>query len=70
MLLVLGVFAPPLVATVRSRRFDRAVPAAAAGLVAYLVHAGLDWDWEMPVTTLVGLACVAALLVGVRPDEP
>jgi O-antigen ligase len=39
------------------------VATALGGYVAFLVHAGLDWDWEMPVTTLAGLACGAALLV-------
>lgn len=34
--------------------------AAAAGAVTFLVHAGLDWDWEMPAVTLVGIACLAA----------
>jgi len=42
------------------------VAAAAAGYSAYLVHAGLDWDWEYPVVTLAGLACGAALLIAAR----
>ena len=33
---------------------------ALAGAVAYLVHTGLDWDWEMPAVTVVGLACLTA----------
>ena len=41
---------------------------AAAGFVAFLVHAGLDWDWEYPVVTLAGIACGAAVLVGCRPS--
>jgi hypothetical protein len=24
------------------------------------VHAGLDWDWEFPAVTVVGIACLAA----------
>jgi O-antigen ligase len=35
-------------------------PAAAS--VAYLVHAGVDWDWEMPGVTLVFLALTGAAL--------
>jgi O-antigen ligase len=55
----------PLVAAVRAP--DRRLAATAlGGYAAFLVHAGIDWDWEMPVTTLVGLACGAALLVDVR----
>jgi hypothetical protein len=34
----------------------------AAGLTALAVHAGIDWDWEMPAVALVAIACAAALL--------
>jgi hypothetical protein len=51
---------------VASRRRDPLVPVAAAAYVAFLVHTGLDWDWEMPVTTLAGLACAAALIGNAR----
>ncbi|HSO98731.1 MAG TPA: O-antigen ligase family protein, partial [Solirubrobacteraceae bacterium] len=44
----------------------RLAPSAAsgpiAGVVAYVAHAPLDWDWEMPAVTLVGLLLAAALL--------
>jgi hypothetical protein len=40
----------------------RRAPVAAGGYVAFLVHAGLDWDWEMPAVVLAGLCCGAALL--------
>jgi hypothetical protein len=33
-----------------------------------LSHAALDWDWEMPVVTLAGLVCGAALVVFNRKD--
>lgn len=65
LVLLLGVLAPPLVASVR-RRGTSITPIAAAAYTAFLVHAGLDWDWEIPATTLVGLACGVALLVSVR----
>ena len=29
---------------------------------AFLAHAALDWDWEVPVVALAGIACGAALL--------
>jgi hypothetical protein len=32
------------------------------------VHAGLDWDWEIPAVTLVALAAGASLVVLARPD--
>ena len=63
--LLLCALGTPLVAAVCAR--ERTIVAtAAAGYSAFLVHAGLDWDWEMPVTTLAGLACGAALLVAAR----
>jgi hypothetical protein len=47
-------------------RVLRADPALAAGPVAALtvwaVHAGLDWDWEMPALTLVAVVLAGALL--------
>jgi hypothetical protein len=33
-----------------------------AGLVTYLAHAPLDWDWEMPGVTLVALVLAGAVL--------
>jgi O-antigen ligase len=55
----------PLATAVAARRQPH-VPVAAAAYVTFLVHAGLDWDWEMPATTLAGLACAAALLGSAR----
>jgi len=49
-----------------ARRRDPLAPIAAAAYVAFLVHAGLDWDWEMPATTLAGLALAAALIGNAR----
>ena len=60
-LLVL-MFAVPAVAALRCRD-DLAVPAAFGPYAAFLVHAGLDWDWEMPAVTLLAVAC-GVLLVG------
>jgi O-antigen ligase len=47
------------------RGTDRAAFAApAAGVwAAFVAHAALDWDWEMPAVTVAGLLCGAALLV-------
>ena len=68
LILVLAVLVPPLVASVRSPGAGVA-PIAAAAYAAFLVHAGLDWDWEVPATTLAALACGAALLISLRrPD--
>lgn len=40
-----------------------------AGCVVYLVHAPLDWDWEMPAVTLVAIILAGALLGGGETSE-
>ena len=67
LILALGV---PLVAALRARREPLAVGVFGA-YVAYLVHAGVDWDWELPAVTVAALACGAALLAlrGARDGE-
>ncbi|HEX4365140.1 MAG TPA: O-antigen ligase family protein [Solirubrobacteraceae bacterium] len=59
--LVLGMLALPLLAALRARR-DPLVAGAFGAYVAYVVHTGIDWDWEVPVVTLVALLCGAAML--------
>ena len=44
-----------------ARRSLPYVPAAAGATIAFLVHAGLDWDWEMPAVVVAGLGCAAAV---------
>ena len=65
--LVFATLALPLLAARRAR--DPIAAAALAGYVAFLVHAGVDWDWEVPAVTLAGLACGASVLVATRPEE-
>ena len=66
--LVLLLFGLPLVLAVRHR--DRPlVPIAAAVLAAYVAHAGVDWDWEFPILTLVALGC-AGVIVAEGVDRP
>src|SRR5919199_974120 len=69
-LLVLCVaLGTPLVAAVRLRR--RPLVAAAAGAyVAFLLHAAIDWDWEMSGLTMTALLCGAAVVVAARPEPP
>jgi O-antigen ligase len=38
------------------------VPVAASAYVAFLIHAGFDWDWELPVIVVAALSCAAALV--------
>lgn len=67
-LLLLGLGAPLAAAVVA--RSHPLVPAAFAAYVAYLVHAGIDWDWELPALTVAALICAAAMLAAARRDEP
>jgi tetratricopeptide (TPR) repeat protein len=60
--LLIAVLLTPLAALRRARRHPL-VPAAAGAYLAYLVHAGVDWDWELPAVTLTGLLCGASILL-------
>ncbi|HEV8686735.1 MAG TPA: O-antigen ligase family protein [Gaiellaceae bacterium] len=63
--LLLAALAVPLAAAVRSRRAPL-VPAAAAAYCTFIVHAGVDWDWEMPVVTLSAVLIGGYLVVSAR----
>jgi O-antigen ligase len=58
-----------------ARAAYRADPALAAGpcaaLFAYALHAGIDWDWELPALTLVAIALAGVLLsrAGARSED-
>jgi O-antigen ligase len=67
LVLLLAALGLPLL-VLRGRR-DPMLATAAAGYVAYLVHTGVDWDWELPVVTLCGLVCGSGLLLWTRPRE-
>jgi hypothetical protein len=58
----------PLAALRRVRRHPL-VPAAGGAYVAYLVHTGVDWDWELPTVTLVGLVSGVAILLAGRSER-
>ena len=64
--LVLAAVVVPILTAVR-RRGDPLVAVSAAAFAVFAVHAGLDWDWELPVVTLAALGCAGALLV--RPPS-
>jgi O-antigen ligase len=59
-LLAVGVVAP-LLGLLRSRGDDLAF-ASGGAYVAWLAHAGVDWDWELIGVSAVGLLCGVALL--------
>jgi O-antigen ligase len=65
--LLLTALAVPLL-VLRRGRGSPLTPTLAAAYVAYLVHAGLDWDWELPAVTLLAVGCGAGLLAEHRRD--
>jgi O-Antigen ligase len=65
--LLLVALLTPLVAAFRVRR--RPLTSITAGAyVAFLVHAGVDWDWEITAVTLAALLCGASLLIAARSE--
>ena len=52
----------PLIAFVRLRA-RRLAPVLGAAYVAFLVHAAVDWDWEIPAVALLALLVGVGLLV-------
>jgi len=66
--LLLLALATPLAFAVRARGAPLA-GAALAAYVAFLVHAAVDWDWEVTAVTLAALLCAIALLALRRPER-
>jgi O-antigen ligase len=60
--------AVPLAAAIRSRRRPL-VPFAVAAYAAFLLHAAVDWNWQLPGVTLPAVLCGAMVLVAGRTDE-
>jgi hypothetical protein len=54
---------PPLAAFARARHHP-AASATLAAFVVFLVHAGVDWDWQLPAVAVAALLCAACLLAG------
>jgi O-antigen ligase len=68
LVLLLGMLALPLAAAAHARG-EPLVAGALGAYVAYLVHTGVDWDWEMPVLTLFALLCAATLFAAARDPD-
>jgi hypothetical protein len=64
--LLATALAVPFVVAARKRSPLGATACAAYG--AFVVHAALDWDWELPAVTVTALVCGAAVVVTARPD--
>ena len=45
------------------RRCGAAAAGPTAGLVTYLIHAPLDWDWQMPAVTLLAMILAGVVIV-------
>jgi O-antigen ligase len=67
--LLLAGLAVPLLAALPARRGPLS-SCALAVYAAFLVHASIDRDWELPGVTLVALAAGASLVVAARADGP
>lgn len=63
-LLLVGLGAP-LVAAVRARRAPF-VPIAFGAYLAFLVHNGVDWDWQLTGVGAAGVLCGVALVASDR----
>jgi tetratricopeptide (TPR) repeat protein len=46
------------------------VPAAGGAFAVFVVHAAVDWDWELPAVTVAGLACAIAVTAAAAKGEP
>jgi tetratricopeptide (TPR) repeat protein len=67
LVLLLLMLSAPLAAAVRARHRSLVAPAAGAYL-AFVAHAAIDWDWQLPAVTVLALVCAAAMLVAARPS--
>jgi O-antigen ligase len=70
LLLLLALLGAVIVGlAVRARAGQRSIYAALlAGAVVWALHAGVDWDWEMPVVT-VGFFAAAGLALSARGGQ-
>jgi len=68
LILLLAVFAIPVVWAVRARQ-HRSVGVAIGAFCALMAHAAIDWDWEMPVLMAMGIACAVAITSTPRGDS-
>jgi O-antigen ligase len=66
--LLLLTFSIPIYAAFKVR-WHPLVPIALGTYVAYLLHAAVDWDWEMPALTIAAFLCGVAILVVARKER-
>jgi O-antigen ligase len=59
-----GMLAGAVMAARRAlRRHPAAAAGACAGALVYLLHASIDWDWQLPAVTLPAIVLTGALVV-------
>lgn len=63
LLLIAVALFVPLGAAV-SRRAEPLTAAAFAALLAFALHAAVDWDWQMSTVTIAALLCASFLVAG------
>jgi hypothetical protein len=63
------LFATPLAALRRARRASPLAAAVVGAFVAFLLHAAVDWDWELPAVTLSALFCGIVLIAAARRER-
>jgi O-antigen ligase len=63
--LLIAALSVPLV--VAARRRSALTATAGSAYVAFLAHAALDWDWQLPAVTVAALICAAVVLAASRP---
>ena len=68
LLLLVAALVIPLAAAIVARG-SALVPAASGAYAAFLLHAGVDWDWEMVGVMLPALFCAAAILICARSNQ-
>jgi O-Antigen ligase len=68
--LLVAALGAGLVAGIRGARRYEAAAAAAAVLLAYLVACGIDWLWELPAVSAIGIAALAAAASSTPAREP
>ena len=64
--LLLLALAVPILAAIAVRSGIHSSRSHSVPTLPILVHAGIDWDWEMPAVTLAGLLCGVSILVVAR----
>ena len=45
-------------------------PGFAAALTVWVLHANVDWDWEMPAVTLVALVLAGSMIAAADRARP